>query len=361
MKIRVALAVLLLSQTLALSAQQPIPEPSTWVISASDDLILQWLHSPDPRLQAWGAHFVLTQNRTQLLPEVESLAQHSIASTHQTNLTRPILAELDTILQLNGSLPTDTLEILTVASNQRLILLSRLTPQEANPLLLHLYQAGEAANNNSLETRITAQMLAQHPPAGFAATLLKAIKINAQINVHDPDTGFGFGSSSCGSGVATGASPSNWPPIGSYQFHDPPRDNKPIPSEWMLFLPAPDPVYLERRVNLAYLGDQRSGLFGLTDAIRSHIVGTLLGGSPLAPFPEVQPTLDITFHDRDSYYTAVTQFIEGHQQNFAQVISKLTQRGLMTEEERQAAKLRITLTLHDFRRPPAPDLPNITY
>jgi hypothetical protein len=364
MQIRFGLAILLVGQGLSLQAQHtaaPITEPSTWVIPASDELILQWLRSPDPRLEAWGAHFVLSQNRSELLPVVVSLAEQSITSPHQADLSRAIIAELDTIIQLDGTVPVESLEKLTVADNQRLILLNHLPTDQSNPLLLKLYQSSLANGAHPFDARISAQMLAQHPTAGFAASLLTTIRINTQIYLHDASSGGMSGGTSCGIGSGVQAPPRDWPAVGSYQFHDPPLDEHPIRPEWTLFQPAPDPIYLERSVSLDYSGRQTYGLSGLTDAIRSHLVGTLLGGSPSAPFPEEKQFLDIEFRDRDSYYDAVTKFVQGHEDNFAQVAWALTQRGVMTEEERQVAKLHVNLTIDDFRKSPAEELPEIPF
>jgi hypothetical protein len=124
---------------------------------------------------------------------------------------------------------------------------------------------------------------------------------------------------------------------------------------------GPDPIYLQRVVSQNYFSGCGSGIRGLNDALRSHLVGTLLGGSPASPFPEDRVILNITFKDREAYRTTVANFVEDQQRNFQQVTTALTVRGLLTEEERQAAALPIELTLRDARQQPAEDLPAIAF
>jgi len=57
----------------------------------------------------------------------------------------------------------------------------------------------------------------------------------------------------------------------------------------------------------------------------------------------------------------VVAFVDAQQDQFNRIATALTARGLMTEEERQAATLKIELRLMDLRKEPSEDLPVIAF
>jgi len=243
---------------------------------------------------------------------------------------------------------------------EELVLLSRLPPNEAEPMLRAFYRPGTSANPAA--TRVAAQFLAQHPPKGFAAELLSTIVVTAHIVMTDGDSYTGpRPGAGCGMSIGSSDMP-GWPKIGRYAFQDPPGDHQALPSNETLFLSAPDPVYLLRSVNRAYYADVNCGSFAdLNDALRSHLVGTLLNGAPKSPFPEQPVTLHVTFHSRETYRAQVQAFIHEQQENFNKIAATLTTLNLLTEEERQAASLRINLSVQDLRSHPVRELPDLAF
>ena len=363
----------LLFASLSVDAQAPA-EPSTYITAPEPELILQWLHSPDPRLQAWAAHDILLYNSTDLIPDLQSTLERTTPATltdagRLANF-RTTLAILDTLIQLQSTVPAATLARIDKlgynAQVEELVLLSRLPPEEAEPNIHSFYRP---SISNDSETRVAAQLLARHPPKGFAAELLSTIQVTGRIFVYDANSGmggFGSGSSSC-CGAALGPITTDWPEIGRYSFRDPPpvqswASAAPlIPENETLFLSAPDPIYLLRTVSRNYYALPCGGLSPLTDAIRSHLVGTLLRANPASPFPEQPVALSILFTSRESYRAQVQAFVDQQQQNFYQIGTALTAMNLLTEEERQAAVLRINLAVQDSRIQPAEDLPALAF
>lgn len=56
---------------IAALAQQPPPDPAIVMGSLDkqmEPLATSWLHSPEPRLQAWGAYLVLRDRHTEPFP-----------------------------------------------------------------------------------------------------------------------------------------------------------------------------------------------------------------------------------------------------------------------------------------------------
>jgi hypothetical protein len=355
--------------------QQPanLPEPSTYTGEPSSELLEQWLHSGDPRLVAWSSHDILIGHYAELLPAVQSTLELELSPRYRKAFAadegqrKSTVALLDTIIQMNGQLTPSTLTSLDRSFDaQKLILLSRLSWDDAMPIWQALYQPSQPDQRQA--TRIAAETLARNPPPGFAAALLKTIIVTASIFVHDPGSGFGIGmGSSCGIGCGIMRATSDWPEVGSYAFHEPPKPTQPekvapIPPNWTLFIDGPDPIYFVRDVNRQYEpATCGGGIRGLDDALRSHITGTLLGGAPASPFPESTVQVDIEFYDREAYRAKVAAFVEAQQQNFSRVAEALTYQGKMTEEERQASALPINLMLRDFRSQPREDLPPIAF
>ena len=354
---------------IALQAQVPV-EPSTFTGYPSDTLIQQWITSDDPRLVAWSAHFILQDARTSLVPQIES----TIETWDQQRYISPIswsagrqratVAMLDTEIQLHSTLPADVLDPLDGSLDvQRLILLTRLPQKDAVQSWKRLYQPHRP--QAAVDTRVAAQMLAQNPPSDFTHQLLSTISVTASIVVSDPGAvgGFGAGGSSC---CGAGMSPnrSDWPEVGSYLLSDPIKPGSPPAPDQTILIPDPDPIYITRQVNHDYYAHPYScggGLAPLNDSIRSHLVGTLLGGSPIAPFPEHPVEVPIIFRDREAYRSEVQALVDSQQENFSRVTSELTARGLITEQERQSFALNLSLSLQDLRKQPAPDLPQIVF
>lgn len=351
------------------SAQaQTVPEPSTYTATPTSEVMLQWLHSPNPRLQAWAAHDILLFRSTDLIPDLQSQLDRTTPGTLSDGSRlanfRTTLAMLDTLIQLGAAVPAATLARIEKlgynSQTEEIVLLTLLPWDEAESAVHSFYKPG--LSSDSGETRVAAQLLAQHPPKGFAAELLSTIVVTGRVTVHDANSGSGWGSGSAiGDCGCSAPMTSDWPEVGRYSFQDPPRKGQSLPDSETLFLSAPDPIYLIRTVSRNYYATSCGGFSALNDAIRSHLVGTLLNGNPASPFPEQPVSLDIQFESRESYRAKVERFVDEQQQNFNQIATSLTTLNLLTEEERQAATLRVNLSLYDSRTQPAADLPIITF
>ena len=351
------------------SQAQALPEPSTYATTPDHEIVLQWLHSPDPRIQAWAAHDILVCRFTDLIPDLQSLLEHTTPATlsdaGRLSNFRTTLAILDTLIQLRATVSAATLARIEKlgynAQPEELVLLSRLPWEEAESGISSFYKPDSSSRSDI--TRVAAQLLAQHPPKGFAAELLSTILVSARISVHDANSGIGWGVGSGSSSCCGGSGPdtNDWPEIGRYSFQDPPRNQQALAENETLFLSAPDPVYLVRTVSRRYYPTICGGFSPLNDAIRSHLVGTLLNGNPVSPFPEQPVALSILFQSREAYRAQVQAFVDAYLENFNRVSAALTVSGVLTEEESQAATLRINLSLQDVRIQPADDLPALAF
>ena len=320
----------------------------------------QWLESGEPRLVAWGARAVLVDKRVSLLPEVESL----IVGWEVRFAARPalwkqdywfaIVAMLDTVIQMDGSLPAKTIAGLDrTLDTQRMLLLVHMPWDEAGPIWKTLYEPDTKQYFGT--TRVAAEMLAAHPPAGFAADLLRRVTVNATVEVYSPNWGVGggvMGSSivDCAQAAPHGV---EWPEVGSYAFQDTPK------IKGAVLLEGTGDVYVVREVNRLGWPNICGGFKNLTDEMRDQFVGKMLdaGGEPI----DLKPVVRFEFTTREAYYTRVVAFVEEQQAKFGRVLTRLVARGVMTEDEQRAAAFRIRITLMDARGKDAVDLPPIAF
>jgi hypothetical protein len=181
------------------SEGQTLPEPSTYSGHPDNELVIKWLQSPDPRVQAWAAQVILINDSTDLISDLKLLLERTtpITLTDAGRLAnyRTTLAILDTLIHLGATVPAETLVRIEKlgynAQTEEVVLLSRLPWNEAEPIISTFYKLDPSSRSDI--TRVAAQMLAQHPPKGFAASFLSTILISVHVSVHDATAGIGFG------------------------------------------------------------------------------------------------------------------------------------------------------------------------
>jgi hypothetical protein len=122
----------------------------------SENTLKNWLLGDDPRLVAWGAHDALLARDRNLIPDLLSLASQwqplaqptsessapATLSPEQTDERDAMVAVLDAFIQMNVSVPADTLRALAPDfGNAAAILLSRMSPEDAGPLSFDFYRS----------------------------------------------------------------------------------------------------------------------------------------------------------------------------------------------------------------------------
>jgi hypothetical protein len=95
-------------------AQQPPPDPAIVMRSLDkqmEPLATLWLHSPEPRLQAWGAYLVLRDRHTEAIPALlEMVARHpaveALATQADVDQHYAMLGVLDALIQFGAQVPS---------------------------------------------------------------------------------------------------------------------------------------------------------------------------------------------------------------------------------------------------------------
>src|SRR5579863_8511946 len=172
--------------------------------------IEEWLLSNNPQLVAWGARDVLVSYNGALTADLLNLAKEwqpltrEIAadgtaiqlSAEQVNQRDAMATVLDALIQMDVPVSGETLRTLAPDfPNAVAILLSRMSTEEAEPLALDFYHSPQQ-HGYGLQY-VSAAMLAQHPPSGFASDLLASIKVHADVYIVLPDSGVRGGGGSC--------------------------------------------------------------------------------------------------------------------------------------------------------------------
>lgn len=337
--------------------------------SPDDALVRQWLESGDPRLAAWAAHAVLEDRRDALLPAVESTIERWITTVHahpslwDQDHWYGMTAMLDAVIQRDGELPAATLASMDVPNfpqAARIVLLLRLPWTEAEPVWKALYRPD---SEDFATTRVAAEMLASHPPEGFAADQLRRIKLSGRIVVMDDSGGVSGGS--IGGGItccgALQLRSRDWPEAGSYALRDSTLQDSARHASAKVLLDRPVPVYLIREVNRQGHPGVCGGFSALTDAMRLELLGGMLGQDPAGMQIELTPQLLLSFRNRENYRVQVMAFVDDQKAKFDRVAAELAARGLLTDEERRDISLHLSLTLDDQRQKGAVDLPSILF
>jgi hypothetical protein len=320
-------------------------------------LAATWLHSGDPRLQAWGAYVALRDQHRQLIPDLLALANEYEVSEQAVPRTGrakhdAMLAILDALIQFNPAITGDeSARLYPEFPTQSLILLRR-AGMSSNSFLLEVFRT-EHSQHGWLAA---GNMLAERKARGFASAVLRSMTVHATIRVGtSSSSGEGVGWA-CDYGPGDPKGKSDWPEIGTYSLVDH------VPGVTLL-VDGADPVYFYRSVSALYDRDRHDndGCYGFDaeswDLIREHYLTRLLDG------PQEDPPLKSSVHrtmiwkNGEAYVAYLRGVVQQQQAAFAELALRLKDCHLMTEDEFAAAKQHLEITIIDDRQDKRTPLP----
>lgn len=334
-----------------------------------------WLLSEDPQLVAWGAHYALTTKDQALVPTLLSVADTRSSSTgavsgedipespttDQLDRRDAMAAVLDALIQLHALVPVDSLRNLARDfPNYVAVLLARLPSEESQSLSFELYRS-QRKNANSLQY-VSAALLAQAPPPGFAADLFFSIHAKATISVIEPGSG-GFGGGSAAScGLLGSPLPrKQWPNFGVYAL------SKQKTAGSFLVVSGIDPIYATRSETTHYTGNS-CGMAYLGPEGRRRLLAEMLQLKPETLGWETGVEKTIEFKSEQQFYSDLQSFIAEQQEKYRVTAAALVAKNLMTSTEQPESLPHLDLYLEDRRGPDyspitAPPLlpPNVTW
>ena len=345
-------------------AQQPPPDPAIVMRSLDkqmEPLATLWLHSPEPRLQAWGASLVLRDRHTEAIPALlEMVARHpaveALATQADVDQHYAMLGVLDALIQFGAQVPSrDAQRIYPEFPVQSLILLSR-SQEDTSPALLTIFKS---------ERRWPAAWLAagalllERHAEGFAAAVVDGMTVHAQVLVTEPGTGHGCGGSAlcCGPGRPP-KEKAGWPPLGVYAFGG---CGDRVQPEATILAGGTDPAYYHRQVNASYLVDVLScGCIPDQDLVRQHYLTTLLSDSAEQPPVHAHVSHTIVWQSPDHYRSGLAAFIGAQHHIFAELARRLGERNLVSDTEAKSIHPTLQIRVWDQRSSREPALPAVT-
>jgi hypothetical protein len=323
-----------------------------------------WLRGDEPRLVAWGAHDALLAGDRSLIPNLLSLASQwqplpqakadhtstPLLSQEQIDARDAMTAVVDALIQMKVPVPAETLRNLAPDfSNATAILLSRLSPDDAEPLALDFYHASWP-HGYGLQY-VSAALLAQRPPQGFAADLLKSITVRAEIFVVHPGDG-NFGGGSAGDCVSTQNVRKDWPSTGHYRLLE---ENS---MGALLVVGGFNPAYAVRELSTSYLDPSCPSLY-LGPEQRQRLIAEMLGIAPESMPWQTNPAKTIEFISHEQFDFELHQLIDREEAKYRETAEALASRGLLNDAEEQESSPRLRVAISDMRGSAAADDPII--
>lgn len=321
------------------------------------------LRSGDPQSAAWGAHYVLQTRNQSLVSDLLSLAenwqplprQDSDGANPDEEKRKGLPADdvdrrdamsavLDALIQMHVSVPVETLRNLAPDfPNYVAVLLSRLPLEESSPLAFDLYRFSPPSAS-SLQY-VSAALLAQEPPPGFADDLFSRIHVRATIFVTKPgagEFGTGGGGHDCFQ-LAPAAARQGWPSLGTYEFSKTQRVGS------FLVAPGVDPIYAIRSETTHYAGDSCLHMVSLGPEERRRLLAQILNISPEAIHWQTQLDESIEFKSDEQLASDLQSFITIQQEKYRATAAALVAKGLITSAEQEVSLPHLDIRLNDVR------------
>lgn len=347
---------------IAALAQSAPSDPATIVANLDKQtgpLAAAWLHSPDPRFQAWGAYLIQRDRHTEATPDLLAMVAgfqtvENAATVADVDQHDAMLGVLDALIQFGADVPAaDAQRLYPEFPVQSLILLSR-SQEDTTPALLAIF---ENEQRRGAAWLAAGNLLLQRRAEGFAAAVFTGLTVHAWVMVFDPNAGGGFGGGATCCGAAGRPRAKNgWPPLAVYAFGCLGDSVQPGAT---LLAPGPDPVHYHRQVNDNYHVDGvgNCGCGPDRDLVRQHFLTALLYASPEHPPLLAQVSHSIRWQGPDIYSSDVAAFIAAQQQLFAQLAQRLRQQSLLSETEAATLRPKLQIRIWDRRASPDPALP----
>jgi hypothetical protein len=331
----------------------------------SHKTIETWLNSDDPRLVAWGAHDALLASDKSLLPDLLNLAsqwntrpeptadkRRKPLSQAQIDARDAMAAVVDALIQMGAVVPAETLRNLALDfGNATAILLTRISADEAQPLAYDFYRA-PSEKGYGLQY-VSAALLAQQPPSGFAADLLESITVRAEIVVmHSGAESFGSGSA----GDCFREKPvvrKDWPVTGQYRLSKQKSDGA------VVVVRGVDPIYATRELSTTYFDDWCPGPY-LGPNERQRLIAQMLGIPPESVPWRTSLQTTIEFISPEQFDLEFHRFIDDEEKKYRDTAAALASRGLLNDAEAQQSAPKLKLIISEMRRTEDDPLAQIT-
>lgn len=282
---------------------------------------------------------------------------------------------LDTLIQQGKVVsPAGLTAIAYAFPNQALILVSRLSFEDAEPLLLSWYENGEVVSRTDLDrdsasrlmfARVSAMIIATKHPQEIAASVLADSEERLVVSV--PNDGFA-GMERCLVGCVTtppwdtcvneiaGSQQAGWPPIFQYTLSEyKPYESNPNPNlNDPLLIKAGGDIITYRRVKAGRDLHYCHSPSPLTAETRHHLLAQLLGiGDEQMPWG-AQVNVTLPWVNDEQYLRDLSSQVEAEVTRLKATARALYAKGLLTKDEMKSTRPKLSVIVFDDRQPAQP-------
>lgn len=311
------------------------------------------MDSDEIREQAWGAYLAGERGLRDFIPSLRRLlARKKDPDEHQLHCLR--LVVLDSLIRLNATVSAKELLSLFEDCPEQVIVLLANSPAENSDALLALARSTQ----RGFRWVAVCNLLAEMKTPGFAALMLKELKIHARVYVlesagRSPGIGGGelWGSVACG---VWGAKPS-FPPVAHYKFEDHPKRGAVVLSV------GKRTIYYQR---LLVSGTRQQGYCrpdsgGNCDQERADYLAALFETSRDQLGIDPQPSFAVVWSEPEQFRSEVEGMRKDIKKKYGDLTARLIASGLLSENETASLKPQVSITVVDSRENTSTPLPEI--
>jgi hypothetical protein len=344
-------------------------------------LAAAWLHSGDPRLQAWGAYVVLRDKHKEFIPDLVAMVHdYNVAGWQfppaEEDRHDAMLAVLDDLIQFYVVIPApDAAKLYPEFPAQSILLLSR-GNKDATNFFMEVFRDEKL---HPWEWQAAGNFLTQIKAPGFAADVLSKMTVHATIKVTTTGEIRFYGGVASGCSFAIPKAKPDWPEVGNYLLTGsvaPESDWPRVGAEKyfeqhsaaaLFLLDGPIPVYSQRTIDALYDQIRHARVDGngcganyvdwdsLLERYVTRMVSAKQDNPPLkSHFDEM-----ITWKDQNEYLQYLGNLVRQQRDAFAEVARKLKEGGWITAEESADVKLKFEITIVDDRNDRTAPLPHV--
>ena len=313
-----------------------------------------WIRSPEPIKQAWGARVIAEQKLNALIPELLRIVE-SPETSADADAAR--FAALDTLIQLNAEVPVRDLEPLVDRFPTDVLILASRSHEDASDLLLKLLDR----QHNREAFVAVGDLLTPKRIAGFAKAAMKEFCQSAAVYVYNADQtergGMGWSGDTIGE---TDPARADWPDTGSYRIYPGTGNRR---QAWTLLADGAHPVSFVRTANKGYSDhgfDVSGEESGNNSCIRAEEFLALYLETSTSQMPvHASARLDVVWTTPEAFETAVRGFMTEQRVRYGLLAGQLAARGYLTADEASKAKLNLRIHAQDMRQHDRTPLPKI--
>lgn len=321
-------------------------------------LLLQWLHSGNPRLVAWASDFARKRHENAVIEEMpkwlEDYANRSLivaGSASQSEERRAITAVLDTLIQENVQVPIPVIKAVAESfPAQAVILISRL-PLDASRTTLNDWTYGQQDNSSAgILARIATMILAKDPQSmlpkesSLASRVVASseddLRIYVRSNISNQGGGGGFISFICGADSFVSETVPGWPHIYNYEL----VENDPTSMKQIVVDLNDDRIAFQRfeKIKPGTCGTSKVDV--LNPQTRHRLLAYWLGVREDHMLWQAEENFPISWTNYSSYQQELGELIEIRREKLQVTVEALYKRGILTESQK-ATLPRLVVTI----------------